>query len=58
MKAARLTYTVAEAANALGIGESLLRRLIARGEFPALRLGGRIVVSKTAVQSLLELQAS
>lgn len=58
MKSARLTYTVAEAADVLGIGESLLRRLIDRGDFPALRLGGRVVVSKLAVQSMLEQAAS
>lgn len=57
MKSARLTYTVAEAAEALGIGESLLRRLIDRGEFPALPLGGRIVIPKIAVEKMLE-QAS
>lgn len=54
MKSARLTYTVAEAADALGVSDWLLRRLIDRGEFPALRLGGRIVVSKLVVQSMVE----
>lgn len=54
----RLTYSVREAADALGVSEWLLRRLIDRGEFPAIHLGGRVVIPKIAVQSMLEQAAS
>lgn len=49
----RLTFTVAEAAEALGITERHYRRLIERGEVPHLRLGGRVVVPKVALTALL-----
>lgn len=51
---ARLTYTVAEAATELGVSEWLLRRLIKRGEFPSIQLGGRTVVPKIAVERMCE----
>lgn len=51
----RVTYTVAETAEQLGISEWLTYRLIARGDLPHLRLGERrIVVPKIAVQRLCE----
>lgn len=39
--AAELSYTVAQAADALGCSDWLVRRLIARGRLPAVRLGDR-----------------
>lgn len=51
---ARVVFTVAETAEQLGISEWLAYRLIARGELPHLRLGGRIVVPKIAVARLCE----
>jgi excisionase family DNA binding protein len=41
---ARLTFTVAEAAERLGVNHQTLRAAIRRGEVPAIRLGRRRVV--------------
>ena len=51
---ARLTVTVDEAAEMLGIGRNLAYELAARGELPgARRLGKRIIVSKKAIDDFL-----
>jgi excisionase family DNA binding protein len=39
-----LTVSVAEAAEALGIGETLARELIERGELPSVRVSRRVLV--------------
>lgn len=58
MDEARKTVTVAEAAKLLGIGRSLAYELARRGELPgALRLGGRIVVSRAALERFLAVDA-
>lgn len=50
----RRTLTVEEAAKLLGIGRSLAYELARRGELPgALRLGGRIIVSRAALERFL-----
>ena len=49
----RLTLTVDEAAQALGISRALAYELIARYELPSLRLGRRIVVPRRALEVLL-----
>ncbi len=50
----RRTLTVEQAAAQLGIGRSLAYELARRGELPgALRLGGRIVVSRAALERFL-----
>jgi excisionase family DNA binding protein len=54
----RLTYTVAEAAAAAGISESHAYRLIKRGEFPARRLGNRLVVPKVMLDRFLAGEAA
>ena len=46
----RLTLTVREAAEALGLCENSLRERIRRGELPGvIRLGRRILISKDAL---------
>jgi excisionase family DNA binding protein len=51
----RITYTVEEAADLLGLGRSLAYKLAASGELPGVRrLGGRYVVSKAAFDAWLE----
>lgn len=50
----RLTYTVSEVAELLGISRSTAYDCIRRGEIPALVLGRRIVVSRTALKALLD----
>src|SRR5579875_3591971 len=41
-----LVLSVREAAAILGISKDLVYELVARGELPSLRLGGRIVIPK------------
>ena len=50
----RLTLTVAEAAELLGISRGLAYELAARGELPVLRLGRRIVIPRKALEALVE----
>lgn len=50
----RLTFTVAEAAEVLGLSARGLYELVARGEFPAVRLGRRVLIPRRAVADLLE----
>jgi len=49
----RQTYTVAEAANLLGIGRNTAFEAIHRGEIPALRIGKRLLVPKAAFDRML-----
>lgn len=48
-----LTYSVAQAAQVAGMNETSVRRLIARGEFPAMRFGDRLVVPKVQLHAML-----
>lgn len=50
----RLVLSVAEAADMLGISKSFAYDLVARGELPARRFGGRIVVLLRPLQRLLD----
>ncbi len=50
----RLTYTVPEVAELLGISRTTTYACIQRGEIPALMLGRRLVVSRKAVDALLD----
>lgn len=49
----RLTYTVPEAAQRLGIATSTTWKHIGSGRIPVLRLGGRTLVTRAAVEALL-----
>jgi excisionase family DNA binding protein len=49
-----MVLSVAEAAELLGISRSLAYDLVARGELPARRSGGRIVVLLRPLQRLLD----
>lgn len=49
----RLTLTVDEAAQVLGISRALAYELVARRELPSLRLGRRIVVPRRALEILI-----
>ena len=53
----RMVLSVAEAAEVLGISRSLAYDLVARGELPARRFGGRIVVLLRPLQRLLDGEA-
>ena len=50
----RLTWTVGEVAILLGISRGAAYGAVRRGELPAIRVGGRLVVSRTALERMLE----
>jgi len=52
----RLVYSVDEAAELLGIGRSTAYELVASGELAATRLGGRVLVSRPTLTSLLGIE--
>lgn len=47
------SFSIAEAAKIIGIGRSTIYKLIAEGRLETMRLGGRRLVRRTAVQALL-----
>lgn len=50
----RLTFTITQAAEALGISRSSAYEAVHRGEIPTIRLGRRLLVPKAALERLLE----
>jgi excisionase family DNA binding protein len=50
----RLTLTITEAAEALGISRSLAYEMAATGSLPTLRFGRRLVVPRVALDRLLD----
>jgi excisionase family DNA binding protein len=54
MRRERLTMSVDDAAEVLGISRSLAYELVRKGELPSLRLGRRLVVPVRAVEALVE----
>jgi excisionase family DNA binding protein len=53
MTATRLTLSVEEAGELLGISRGLAYELVRKGELPSLRLGRRLVVPRAALQAML-----
>jgi excisionase family DNA binding protein len=49
----RRTYTVTEAAAVLGISRTSAYERVRAGELPSLRLGRRIVITRTVVDAML-----
>lgn len=49
----KLTMSVLEAADRLGIGKNLAYQMIAENKLPHIRLGGRILVSRPALERML-----
>lgn len=49
----RMTVTVEEAAEMLGVSRSLAYKLVQRNELPSLRLGRRLVVPVRALERLV-----
>jgi len=58
MQLERLTFTVEEAGELLGISRALAYEMARTGRLPTLRFGKRIVVPKKAIENLLERSAS
>ena len=54
MKEKSLTLTVSQAAAALGISRNLAYEAARDGRIPALRIGRRLLVSRRALERLLE----
>lgn len=48
-----IALTTAEAARSLGIGKTKLFELIAKGDLPAIRLGGRTLVKREDIEALV-----
>jgi excisionase family DNA binding protein len=53
----KLTYTVVEAAEAIGVHHITLRKAIARGDLQSVRIGKRVLIPKRAVEAFLAGQA-
>ena len=49
----RLTFSVEEVSQLLGVSKSAVYEAIARGDIPALRFGRRIVIVRHALDQLL-----
>jgi excisionase family DNA binding protein len=54
----KLTYTVTEAAELLGISRTSAYECVNRGEIPSLRLGRRLLVTRAGLEQLLELHST
>jgi len=54
----QLAFSPAEAAEALGVSERTLRKLITRGELRVVRVGKRALVPATVLREMLEPQAT
>ena len=50
----RLTYTVPEAAELLGVGRSAAYEAARSGQIPTIRIGKRILVPRAALDRLLD----
>jgi excisionase family DNA binding protein len=57
MESERLTFTVEEAGELLGISRALAYEMARTGRLPTLRFGKRIVVPKKAIENMLERSA-
>lgn len=53
----RLTLTVEESAQLLGISRSLAYDAIRRGEIPHIKIGNRILIPRSALERLLDLSS-
>jgi excisionase family DNA binding protein len=50
----RMTLTVVEAAERLGIGRNQAYEAVKNGQIPAIRIGGRLLVPEAALDRMLE----
>lgn len=54
----KLVYSVAEAAQVLGIGETRMRQLARTDGFPTIRVGKRLLISIKGLERWVEEQAA
>ena len=54
MDGEKRTLTIDEAAKALGIGRNSAYEAAKRGEIPTIKIGGRILVPRAALERMLE----
>lgn len=54
----KITYSVTEAAQVLGLSRPTVYRLIDRPDFPSVRVGSRVLIPCSLLQEWLEEQAS
>jgi excisionase family DNA binding protein len=52
-----LTFTVEEAAEALGISRAFAYEAVARGEIPCIRIGRRVLVPRVALEEMVNVPA-
>lgn len=52
----RLTYSITEVAEMLGISRSMAYEGVHRGEIPAVRIGRRVLVPRDRLAELLEVE--
>ena len=50
----KLTYTVSETAEVLGVSRHTVERLMKSGDLPAMRVARRVLISKAALARWLE----
>lgn len=50
----RQTYTVSEVAKILGIGRNTAYEVCRNGEIPTIKIGGRILIPRSAIDELLD----
>ena len=53
----KLAMSVAEAAKALGVSRPTIYQLIHRADFPAFKVGGRVLISRELLASWVKEQA-
>ena len=54
---AELTLSITEAAKALGVSRPTMYQIINREDFPAFRLGGRVLISRELLAEWVKRQA-
>ena len=52
----RLTLTVEEAADLLGVSRAFAYELVSRKELPSVRLGRRLIIPRRALERLLDVE--
>ena len=50
----RATYAIREAARILGLGKNQVYAAARNGELPSIRIGGRILIPRAALERMLE----